>query len=360
MPEQLKNLFFTQKSVSHLANCISENYKGFDKNKFINEVFDKDFEKKELKERMRHVAKTLKNNLPDDYKDAVKILMEIAPHITGFDAMCLPDFVELYGLEHWDLSFEALEVFTKSCSSEFAVRPFIAKDPDKAMKIMYVFAESDNHHVRRLASEGCRPMLPWAMALPEFKKDPHKILPILEKLKDDESEYVRKSVANNLNDISKNHPELVLDICEKWQGNSNKTDWIIKQACRTMLKTGNKRAMVLFGFANPKNILVKNLKVDNHKPSIGDTVTFSFDLEVKSKTEKKVRLEYIVHFVKKNKKTSPKVFQLKEVTFNPGVYSVEKKQSFKDVSTRTHLPGKHLIEIKVNGEVKDSVVVELK
>ena len=286
--------------------------------------------------------------------------MKIAPEITGFDAMCLPDFVEMYGLEHWDLSFEALEVFTKSCSSEFAVRPFIAKDTDKAMKKMYVFAESDNHHVRRLSSEGCRPMLPWAMALPRFKKDPGKILPVLEKLKDDESEYVRKSVANNLNDISKNQPELVLDICEKWQGKSKRTDWIIKQACRTLLKSGNKRAMLLFGFANPKNISIKNLKADNNKLSIGDTLMFSFDLEVKSGTEKKVRLEYVVHYVKKNNKISPKVFQIKEATFKPGIYLIEKKQSFKDFSTRTHLPGKHLIEIKVNGEVKDRVAVELK
>lgn len=360
MPEQLKNLFFTQKSVSHLAECIHKNFKSFNKQKFINEVFDENFENKELKARMRHVTVILKNNLPDNYEKAVKILMSIAPEITGFDAMCLPDFVELYGIDYWDLSFEALELFTKSCSSEFAVRPFIAKNSEKAMKVIYRFAESDNHHVRRLASEGCRPMLPWAMALPEFKKDPEKILPILEKLKNDESEYVRKSVANNLNDISKNHPELVLDICEKWQGKSEKTDWIIKQACRTMLKAGNKRAMILFGFANPKNIQVKNLTVDNNKPLIGDTVTFTFDLEVKSKTEKKVRLEYIVHFVKKNNKISPKVFQIKEETFKPGSHSIKKKQSFENVSTRTHLPGKHLIEIKVNGEVKGSIGIELK
>jgi hypothetical protein len=202
-------------------------------------------------------------------------------------------------------------------------------------------------------------MLPWAMALPEFKNDPKKIIPILEKLKDDESEYVRKSVANNLNDISKTNPETVLNICEKWQGKSENTDWIIKHGCRTLLKTGNKRAMLLFGFANPKNIHVKNVKVNKPNLKIGDAVTFTFDLEVNSKTEKLVRLEYIVHYVKKNNKISPKVFQIKESNLNPGVHKIEKKQSFENVSTRTHSPGKHLIEIKVNGEVKNSISIEL-
>ncbi len=360
MPEQLKNLFFTQESISHLANSIQRKYHGFDKNKFINEVFDESFEEKELKQRMRHVTIVLKDNLPNDYEEAVKILMTIAPEITGFDSMCLPDFVEMYGLDYWDLSFEALEVFTKCCSSEFAVRPFIVKDTDKAMKQMSLFAENKNHHVRRLASEGCRPMLPWAMALPVFKKDPGRIIPILEKLKNDDSDYVRKSVANNLNDISKNQPDLVLDICEKWQGESERTDWIVKQACRTMLKSGNKRAMLLFGFANPDNINVNNLKASNNKPSIGDEITFSFDLEVNSKSEKKVRLEYIVHYVKKNNKISPKVFQIKEATFKPGVYVIKKKQIFENVSTRMHSPGVHVIEIKVNGEVKNTIKIDLK
>jgi 3-methyladenine DNA glycosylase AlkC len=99
------------------------------------------------------------------------------------------------------------------------------------MRYLYTRAEVQNHDVRRLASEGCRPRLPWAMALPQFRKDPSPALPILEKLKNDESDYVRKSVANNLNEISKDHPQLVLDICERWYGQTANTDWLVKHAC---------------------------------------------------------------------------------------------------------------------------------
>ena len=197
------------------------------------------------------------------------------------------------------------------------------------------------------------------MGVPALKKDPSLILPILEKLKDDPEEFVRKSVANNLNDISKDHPELVLDICERWQGNSKNTDWIIKQACRTLLKHGNKRAMLLFGFANPGQMQIENLQFTDLSPKIGDEISFSFNLNLSTKKKQKVRLEYIVHFVKSNGKTSPKVFQMKEVVIPPGVHPVQKKHSFANMSTRKHFAGKHTFQIVVNGEVKAEETIQL-
>jgi hypothetical protein len=197
------------------------------------------------------------------------------------------------------------------------------------------------------------------MALPKFKADPSLILPILEKLKDDESESVRKSVANNLNDISKDHPELVLDLCERWYGQSRNVDRIVKHACRTLLKAGNRRAMLLFGFGDPDCIQVENLDADDSSPQIGQDIRFEFDLVLETESENKVRLEYVVDYVKSGGKTSPKVFQIREGDFAPGRHRVSKKHSFADQSTRRHYPGRHRFGLIVNGVEKGAFEVKL-
>jgi 3-methyladenine DNA glycosylase AlkC len=359
MPEKLKDLFFTTSSVGALADAIAQAYSAFDKGHFTALVFDSQWEDKELKQRMRHVTCCLHATLPQDYSEALEILREVAPSSQSFDAMVFPDYVECYGLEHWDLSLPALAFFTRFASSEFAIRPFLIEDSRRAMKHMYAWAGDENEHVRRLASEGCRPRLPWAMALPEFKEDPSLILPVLEILKTDESESVRRSVANNLNDISKDHPELVLDICERWYGHHGDTDRIVKHACRTLLKAGNRRAMQLFGFADPTHISVQNLSLDRQRLSIGDKLQFTFELTADTDEDCKVRLEYAVHYVKAKGNLSRKVFQLKEASFGPGSHTISKKHSFADQSTRKHYPGEHRIAIFVNGVEKASATVEL-
>jgi len=206
--------------------------------------------------------------------------------------------------------------------------------------------------VRRFASEGCRPRLPWAIAVPAFKKDPSLVLPVLELLKDDDSEFVRKSVANNLNDISKDHPSLVLDLCEQWLGKSRNTDWIIKHACRSMLKAGNVRAMRLFGFGDPVEISVERLKLDKKKLHVGEDVRYTFSLQVASAKTCQVRLEYAVYFAKAKGKISRKVFKISENTFEPGNHEKSGKHSFADLSTRKHYTGEHKISIIVNGVEK--------
>ena len=257
MAERLKDIFFTNSSINKFGDIIKQYYPEFDKEKFLNLIFNDEWKSKELKEKMRHTTICLHKTLPENYKKALAILIEIAPFIKGFEAMSLPDYVEVYGMENWDLSLPSLTHFTKYSSSEFAIRPFLAKDPEKVMAYVSEWAEDKNEKVRRFASEGCRSRLPWAMALPKFKKDPSLIIPILEKLKNDDSEFVRRSVANNLNDISKDHPDLVLDISKKWYGKSEKTDRLIKHACRSMLKAGNKRALLLFGLSlTPKSSIM--------------------------------------------------------------------------------------------------------
>jgi hypothetical protein len=165
-------------------------------------------------------------------------------------------------------------------------------------------------------------------------------------------------VANNLNDISKDNPELALGICEKWHGQSQNTDKIVKHACRTMLKAGDKRALAIFGYSDPSLITVENLKLDKKALSIGDNLIFSFDITVEKKS--KVRLEYAVYFVKAKGKLSKKVFKITEKDYDPGTHSISKKQSFQEQTTRKHYPGTHQISIIVDGEEKATASFELK
>ncbi|MBN1479142.1 DNA alkylation repair protein [candidate division KSB1 bacterium] len=351
MAEKLKNMFFTPGSIEKFAHAIKEQYADFDVALFKKLVFDDQWETLELKERMRHTTCCLQQTLPKDYAQAIDILKKGAPAVHGFEAMTLHDYVEMYGQDNWNVSLPAIRYFNQFASGEFAIRPFLDQNPQRGMEFMLSCAEDSSEKIRRFASEGCRPRLPWAMALPKFKKDPSLIFPVLEKLKDDDSDFVRNSVANNLNDISKDHPDMVLHLCETWHGISPQTDWIIKQACRSLLKAGDKRAMRLFGFGDPDNLSVENLAFTKTSLSIGQDQYFSFNLNVQEDTECKIRLEYAVFYVKANK-VSKKIFQISENSYSPGIYSFKRKQTFEDMSTRKHYPGTHAIAIIVNGEEK--------
>jgi len=312
-----------------------------------------------LKERMHHTTVCLHQVLPPSFGEALMIIKEAAPLVQGFEALCLPEYVAKYGTDHRHLSLPALCFLTRFLSSEMAIRPFLAQNSKKTMPYLLAWAEDKNEHVRRLASEGCRPRLPWAVALPEFKKDPGLIFPILEKLKNDPSDYVSRSVANNLNDISRYHPQHVVDFCDRWYGHSDLTDKIVKHALRTLLKKGNKRAMMLFGFADPENLLVDNLRVSEKQIPIGGELHFSLQLNNTSPETKKVRLEYAINYVKLGTRRSRKVFQICEREFNSGSHALRRKHSMANMTTRTHYPGNHDLAINVNGIEKAKISFEL-
>lgn len=360
MAERLKDIFFTTDSVNSMADAIVGVWGDFDKEGFVTSMFTDEFAALELKAKMRYTTQCLHKFLPEDYTQALDILKQAAPGIKGAEAMSMPDYVELYGMDDWDASLPALRYFTRFASAEFAIRPFIVKAPQHTMNTLLEWTEDDDEKVRRLASEGCRPRLPWAMALPAFKKDPAPIFPVLEKLKNDPSEFVRRSVANNLNDISKDNPDLVLEIGNQWLGSSPETDQIIKHACRTMLKAGNTKALRLFGYGDPSNIHVEGLAPDQPEISIGDCTRVTFNLDVREAAECKVRLEFAVHYMKSNGKHSKKIFQIIEKTFAPGSHSFNRKLSFIDMTTRKHYPGPHPIAVIVNGEEKARIVLDLK
>lgn len=350
MAEQLKNIYTREKLLS-VASIIHHYDSHFDVELFLNNIFDNSWEQRELKERMHHIAFTLHKTIHGNYSKQIEILIKVAPQFKGFEYMFFPDFVEQFGLEEEEISLYALEEFTKTSSAEFAIRPFIVRNQKKILARLSQWATHSHHAVRRCASEGCRPRLPWAMALPELKKDPSPILPILSALYNDESEYVRRSVANNLNDISKDHPDIMLDTISQWIGASEQIDRICKHASRSLLKQGNIRALSLFNFTQHiQNITVEDFRIHDTSITIGDSTYFSCMIQSSHPKTQKIRIEYAIDYVKKNGTTSRKIFVLTERLFQPGSeYTIYRKLPFHNMTTRTHYAGIHRITLILNG-----------
>lgn len=357
MPELLKNMY-NRESLYEVAVAIQSVYNSFKVDEFIKSTMDETWNNLELKARCRKISMSLGMYLPEDYKEALSILEK---SVTGFYfAFFFPDFVEVYGQDdiNWDLSISALERNTEYWSSEFAVRVFIIKDEERMMAQMRKWSKHKSEHVRRLASEGCRPQLPWGQAISKFKKDPTPVLPILEQLKTDTSTYVQKSVANNLNDISKTHPDLVISIAKDWYGKNKSTNWIVKHGCRTLLKKGNRDVLALFGYDDTTSINIQDFTLETTSISIGEDLTFSFNILAKKAT--KTRLEYGIDYIKSNGKRNRKIFKISEVSLKENEKkSYMKKHSFADVSVRKHYPGIHSIAIIINGIEKDKLDFEL-
>lgn len=354
MAELMKKQYYNYNSLHDLALRVENVYPLFQIDTFIDDVMDETWESLELKARMRKITINLGKQLPSDYAHALGVIDRVvASYPVGLNDNSLiyfPDFVEVYGQDerHWDLSMAAIERYTLLSTSEFAVRPFIIKHETRMMQQMTLWAKHGNEHVRRLASEGCRPALPWGQALTCFKKDPSLVLVILEQLKSDPSLYVRKSVANNLNDISKTHPDLVAKIAKNWYGKNEYTNWIAKHGCRTLLKKGNKEVLDIFGFTHADCVKVDGFTLKNSSISIGEDIRFSFAILATDTI--KIRLEYEIDYARLNGKHSRKIFQISEILLKANQEkSYSKTHSFKDLSSRKHYPGIHYLTLIVNG-----------
>lgn len=344
--EPLKNCY-NESFIQKLNSLVELHDQQFNAHLFTKDIFSEEWGLFELKQRMSHVTQCLNKHLGGNYVEKINILKPISNHFGGLDGMIFSDFVEQFGLDDYDTSIDAMHHFTQYCTAEFAVRPFIEQYPEKMMQQMLLWANSDNHHVRRLASEGCRPRLPWASALPKFKKDPAVILPILEKLKNDSSDYVRNSVANNLNDISKDNPHIVVKIAKAWKGKAKETDWIIKHACRSLLKQAHPEIMSLYGYSEPLHISFNDFKCSK-TINIDDDLNFSFNLS-SQKIIGLCRLEFAMYFMKANGKQAKKIFKISEAHIDSKLKSVEKRFAFKPRSTRKLYIGKHSLAIIING-----------
>ena len=321
MAEPLKNMY-NAAFFDDFAKALTKILKGFDKDQLLDLVYNKEWENLELKQRMRHLSGVLQKLLDPNFKKATTQVLQLTEYLKAnhpdqaFQYIFLPDFIEQYGLDDYATSMQAFEHITSMSSCEFAVRPFIAKYPEPAMQQMLAWSKHENHHVRRFSSEGCRPRLPWAMALNDLKKDPSPILPILDNLKEDPSEYVRKSVANNINDISKDHPDITISLVRDWIGKNPNTDWILKHGSRTLLKQGNPEVMELFGLGSIENISIQNFKILSPTVKIGDSLNFEFDISNNNDAERTLRLEYAIYYLRSNGSHSKKVFKISEKEYS--------------------------------------------
>lgn len=352
MPNLLKDIY-NYESLSKLASEIQSVYNAFQADEFIKATAEDTWDALGLKDRIYKISSNLGKYLPSDYKTAISILDKVVVNYGSWldpSGLFFTIFIELYGQDEkdWDTSIAAFERYTQYASAEDAVRSFIMKDEERMMAQMFIWSRHRSEHVRRLASEGCRPQLPMAPSLPNFKKDPTPILPILTQLKNDPSPHVRKSVANNLNDISKTRPDVVVRLAKDWYGENEHTDWIVKHGCRTLLKHGDPDVLAIFGYDDGSSIDVTDFALEAADISIGEDITFLFTISANEAT--KARLEYGVDYVKANGKTSKKIFRISEISLKENEKKpYSKKHSFADVSIRKHYPGKHSITLIING-----------
>lgn len=363
MAEQLKDVY-SEELLLGFGKKVQAVYHAFKTDAFLAAVMDSTWESLALKTRMRRVSEQLGIYLPSRYEDALDILFAVSNGCTGLPYLFFSDFVALFGQDerHWQLSMRALESFTQLCSSEFAIRPFLLREPKRAMRQMAAWAGHPNEHVRRLASEGCRPRLPWGEALPMFKKDPAPVLRVLELLKADASLYVRKSVANNLNDIAKDNPAIVIETARRWQGNNKHTDWIIRQGCRTLIRKANPDAMALFDYDGETQLATNaSISVQPAALAIGESCEIGYAVNIRQGQPAHVRIEYGVDFIKSNGRTSRKSFLLSDKTVPGGArLTGTRTHDWSDLTTRRHYPGQHKIVLLVNGREAAHAMLTLK
>ncbi|MFJ2536721.1 MULTISPECIES: DNA alkylation repair protein [unclassified Pseudomonas] len=347
----LKEIFNAER-LKHIATEMSAVYPAFKTKAFLKHASD-GLADLSVMQRMARVSESLHTVLPLDYEDSLQVLRELAPRLnSGFVSMCLPHYVASYGAHAFDTSMEALKYFTTFGSSEFAIRHFLRSDLERTLELMHDWTQSENHHVRRLASEGSRPRLPWSFRLETVQADPQLAAGILDRLKADESLYVRKSVANHLNDVTKEHPEWVLDVIEGWSLANKHTAWIAKHALRSLIKQGNLRALTVIGAGAKPEVELLDVKIEPAVVRLGEAITLSFTVKSTVLEEQRLVIDYAIDYVKANGGVSAKVFKLKTLVL-AGFESVVvgRRQVMKDFTTRKHFAGVHAVRVMVNGEV---------
>lgn len=321
----------------------------FDARRFLGHVLP-GLAERELMARLHRVAEGFDLALPLPLADQLTVLRAHAPQIGhNFIAIWPCAHVAARGLDQPDLALPALRELTQYGSAEFALRPFLIRDLSHTLAVLRTWVSDPNEHVRRLASEGARPRLPWGQRLHALVADPAPMLPLLVALRADPSLYVRKSVANHLNDIAKDHPETVLELVSGWDRVDPRTAWIVRHALRMLIKQGHPRALGLLGAGQAPEIDA-TLKVTPKCIGLGDTLLLTATLRSRAADPQRLVVDYVVNYVRAGGRSSAKVFKWCEVTLEPGaILSLTKRQTIRDFSTRTHYAGRHRVELQVNG-----------
>jgi 3-methyladenine DNA glycosylase AlkC len=359
MAEALKK-FFDKRVVMAIAADIKSVHPAFAAEAFERYCLS-GLDTRELTARAWHIAEGMHRGLPQPYKKAVGILLKSLPVVedsappasggmASFKFLPHVFYVARYGIDHLGESMRAQYELTKRFTAEFSIRVFIDRYPE-AYGYLETWARDPNVHVRRLVSEGSRPRLPWAPRLRHYQKDPSPVLKLLEQLKDDPELYVRRSVANNLNDIGKDHPEMLLAVARRWwKGASANRKWVIRRALRSLVKEGNPQALTLLGFGSKPMIRVRSVKIPSHI-QLGTVLTFTVDLESALKSTQNLMVDCVVHFVKA-RGTARKVFKLRTIQLEGlGRITLRGRVSFAELTTRKPYPGLHRIDLAVNGKV---------
>jgi 3-methyladenine DNA glycosylase AlkC len=359
--EPLKN-HFTLDIARRLASRISAVWPAFRSEVFIGDVAD-GFEPLELMDRGRHIARVLARHLPASYPQAIEVLLQSVggrpQPAEGGGGMAaffyLPHvcFVAEFGLEHFDQSMRAQYVLTQRFTAEFSIRPFIERYERESLSLLRKWTRDPNAHVRRLVSEGTRPRLPWAGRLRRFQQDPAPVLALLELLKDDPELYVRRSVANNLNDIGKDHPEVLVEVARRWMTDAGaERKALVRHALRSLVKDGHVGALKVLGFGQEADVTIEDVTITPKRVAAGGKVVVVFTVRGMGRRAQRVLVDLRVHFVKAAGKTSPKVFKVKATELEGGeTVTCRKTVSLADLTTRQHYPGKHLVDALVNGRV---------
>jgi len=366
---------FNVEGIKLVAEHLAQHAHSFEHDKFLSIATD-DIDNRELKDRANQICVALKATLSKDYLTALDVMMSsLQPVVDNADLqmvttdqsgvagwMILPysQFVGELGGQHLNESLLAMKVMTQLFSSEFGIRYLLLSHQSETLNILSQWLNDPCRHVRRLISEGTRPLLPWAMQLPELKSSPDLVLPLLTHLRDDESEYVRRSVANHLNDISKNHPEWVANVVAEWYQTSDQNRLrLLKHASRTLIKQGHRSVLAVFGFHDVSALSVV-LKLDKARLNLGESVMLQLSLENQSEVKHNLMIDYVVYHQKANGKLTPKVFKWKSIGLEPGQKTkLEKRHTIKPITTRKYYAGEHKVAIQINGQQFDAESFQL-
>lgn len=345
----MKHLFdeaFYRRSAAQLAAL----HPRFDAERFLGLALE-GLGQLELMARLHRTAEAFHAALPLALPEQLAVLRAHAPQIGhGFVAIWPCAHVARHGLDQPALALPTLRELTRHGSAEFAIRPFLVRDLAGTLATLRDWAaDPADEHARRLASEGSRPRLPWGEKLQALVTDPRPAWPILETLRADPSLYVRKSVANHLNDITKDHPDLVLDLVSTWDRADARTAWIVRHALRTLIKRGHPRALALLGAgAAPK--VRATLAVSPRRIQKGDTITLTAHLVSDARRSQSLLVDYVVHYARASGRASAKVFKWTTLELAPGESAtLTKRQTIRDFTTRRHHPGRHRVELQING-----------
>lgn len=370
MTQYLLKNSLSHSAINRLATAFSAAFKGFNAEIFRQEAHH-GLGPLELKQRVQHIIDCLHRQLPKDFKEAAPILSACADHwpeaasdekYPAFASWPLIDYIGHHGTDHPELALPLLKKLTELFSAEFAIQAFLLKHFALTHATMLSWTQDENYHVRRLACEGLRPRLPWGLRMHHLCKDPSPILPVLHQLKNDPSLYVRKSVANNLNDISKDNPNIAIHLCQQWleEGASKETLWIIKHGCRGLIKSGNPHLLALLGFHENTALTCQNLLLDKTTIRLGQALNFQCEIQNSSTEDCNAIIDYAVFYPRQQGKYLRKVFKLNTTVINAAdSLLINKTLSFKPITTRRYYAGQHRIELLVNGRVIQSQTFEL-